>query len=259
MPADRRDHVAVFEIADHYRLLATLQSPSNRDQQANKRVEPILIRLGGFLDVPQRSKPFGHASRHRGDPPLWLRHRQRRANLHYEKSSGDRDCNVGQAFCHKTYLRSKEGPAPERLPSRIAPFSRSGQFGVLRSLQALEEAPDWRVVAEHADLGAIGRLNSATNPRYDGSRDLIHGPHAACIKDDRRLVERNQRRLIVAVHRPDECERLGESDKLRRLEIGNRWPSNDAAQMAPGALALSIHAELKPTNKTAAALPSPFC
>jgi hypothetical protein len=36
----------MFKIADHHRLLATLQSPSNRDQQAaNNHVEPILIGL----------------------------------------------------------------------------------------------------------------------------------------------------------------------------------------------------------------------
>jgi len=87
-------------------------------------------------------------------------------------------------------------------------------------MQALDEAPDWRVFAEHADLAAIGRLNSATIPRYDGSRDLIYGPHAPRIKNDRRLVDRYKRQSIVAVDRPDEFERPGESDKLRRLEMG---------------------------------------
>jgi len=114
-------------------------------------------------------------------------------------------------------------------------------------MRALEEPPYWRVVAEHADLSTIGRLNSATNP------------NAACIKDDRRLVDRYKRRLIIAMHRSDEFERLAESDKLRRLNQGAVGHSEGAAQMAPGALALSIHAASKPMNKTAAAPPSPFC
>ncbi len=210
----------MLPVAQHKAPIPRCVPPMVSDQQADCRIEAVLIGLPGqqvaiLLHCPSfecgqpgcRRPPSQAAA---DQVPVGLQKAPALGRVVFHRLLPGPDLRQQR---RQRQCREHLDPEP---PLRRDP----AEIRVLDQLQAGQEAPDRCRVAEHRRPGtaATARLHATSKPADDAGRDPLHRPASGQVRHDRRLVDRHQQQPVRRGQRPNEVFRLVEMRQTWRVE-----------------------------------------